>query len=111
MPWPFSTGKTCWMIQRCLYQPTILQASATVSILCVVSSSQCKGSTPLGGFCSMTSTKLTLTLLGKSFSSVFLVSVREHIESHESFVIQERWPDSKDGHRCGLRTTASDTTA
>jgi hypothetical protein len=23
------------------------------------------------------------------------VSVLEHIESHESFVIQERWPDSK----------------
>ena len=27
-----------------------------------------------------------------------LVSVREHIESDESFVIQERWPDSGEGH-------------
>jgi hypothetical protein len=26
---------------------------------------------------------------------IFLVSVREHLESYESFVIQEWWPDSR----------------
>jgi Histidine kinase-, DNA gyrase B-, and HSP90-like ATPase len=39
------------------------------------------------------------------------VSVREHIESPESFVIHWWWPDSRRGHRCGRRRTADVTTA
>src|SRR6266478_4894889 len=30
-----------------------------------------------------------------AFSAIALVSVREEVESYESFVIQERWPDSE----------------
>jgi hypothetical protein len=40
-----------------------------------------------------------------------LVSVREHIESCESFVIQEWWPDSRRVTRCGRQRTAHATTA
>src|SRR6266496_2798822 len=39
------------------------------------------------------------------------VSVRKHIESLESVVIQRWWPDSGEGHRCGRRRTANVTTA
>src|SRR5260370_20456777 len=35
------------------------------------------------------------TLAAKSRCCRFLVSVREELESYESFVIQERWPDSE----------------
>jgi hypothetical protein len=39
------------------------------------------------------------------------VSVREHIESWESFVIQEWWPDSRGVTTCGPQRTAHATTA
>src|SRR6202161_1379162 len=39
------------------------------------------------------------------------VSVRRVLESYESPVIQERWPDSRRGHRCGRARTAPVTTA
>src|SRR5229473_3048845 len=42
---------------------------------------------------------------------VFLVSVRRVLESYESSVIQEWWPDSRRGHRCGRARTAPVTTA
>src|SRR5258708_6249514 len=41
----------------------------------------------------------------------FLVSVRRVLESYESSVIQEWWPDSRRGHRCGRAKTAPVTTA
>src|ERR1700760_4356788 len=41
---------------------------------------------------------------------LLLVSVREHVESFESFVIQEWWLDSRRGHRCGRQRTADATT-
>lgn len=40
-----------------------------------------------------------------------LVSVREQVESSESFVIQVWWPDSRRGHQCGRQRTAGDTIA
>src|SRR6267142_3933071 len=40
-----------------------------------------------------------------------LVSVRRVLESYESSVIQEWWPDSRRGHRCGRAKTAPVTTA
>src|SRR5450755_4535413 len=40
-----------------------------------------------------------------------LVSVRKVLESYESAVIQEWWPDSRRGHRCGRARTAPVTTA
>src|SRR4030088_2217090 len=40
-----------------------------------------------------------------------LVSVRKVLESYESPVIQEWWPDSRRGHRCGRARTAPVTTA
>src|SRR3984957_11449844 len=40
-----------------------------------------------------------------------LVSVRRVLESYESSVIQEWWPDSRSGHRCGRARTAPVTTA
>jgi hypothetical protein len=40
-----------------------------------------------------------------------LVSVRKVLESYESSVIQEWWPDSRRGHRCGRARTAPVTTA
>src|ERR1017187_9558975 len=40
-----------------------------------------------------------------------LVSVRRVLESYESPVIQEWWPDSRRGHRCGRARTAPATTA
>src|SRR6266446_1909363 len=40
-----------------------------------------------------------------------LVSVRRVLESYESSVIQEWWPDSRRGHRCGRARTAPATTA
>src|SRR5258708_26734526 len=39
------------------------------------------------------------------------VSVRRVLESYESSVIQEWWPDSRRGHRCGRARTAPATTA
>src|SRR6476661_1956211 len=39
------------------------------------------------------------------------VSVRRVLESYESSVIQEWWPDSKRGHQCGRTRTAPVTTA
>jgi len=42
---------------------------------------------------------------------LYLVSVREHIESSESVVIQGWWPDSWRDHRCGRQRTADATTA
>src|SRR5882757_350025 len=36
-----------------------------------------------------------------------LVSVRRVLESYESSVIQEWWPDSRRGHRCGRAKTAT----
>ena len=39
-PWLFSERNSCSMIQRCLYQETIRQASAAVATGCVVKSSQ-----------------------------------------------------------------------
>src|SRR6266851_6731523 len=41
----------------------------------------------------------------------YLVSVRRVLESYESSVIQEWWPDSRRGHRCGRARTAPVTTA
>jgi CRP/FNR family transcriptional regulator len=40
-----------------------------------------------------------------------LVSVRRVLESYESSVIQDWWPDSRRGHRCGRARTAPATTA
>jgi hypothetical protein len=40
-----------------------------------------------------------------------LVSVPEHLESYESFVIQEGWPDSRRVTRCGQQKTVRATTA
>src|SRR6476660_7708564 len=40
-----------------------------------------------------------------------LLSVRRVLESYESSVIQEWWPDSRRGHRCGRTRTAPLTTA
>src|SRR5450631_971199 len=40
-----------------------------------------------------------------------LVSVRRVLESYESPVIQEWWPDSRRGRRCGRARTAPVTTA
>src|ERR1700674_2178794 len=56
---------------RRLYQVTICQASAALATWWVVSRSQWIGVAPLGGCSSMTSTKLSATLSGKSFSLVF----------------------------------------
>src|SRR5258708_29151872 len=42
---------------------------------------------------------------------VILVSVRRVLESYESSVIQEWWPDSRRGHRCGRARTAPVKTA
>src|SRR5665811_1682418 len=42
---------------------------------------------------------------------MILVSVRRVLESYESSVIQEWWPDSRRGHRCGRARTAPVTTA
>src|SRR5712692_9356741 len=69
-PWVFIDRKNCSMIQRRLYQATICQASATLATSWVVSRSQWMGFAPLGGCCSMTSTKLSATLAGKSLSLV-----------------------------------------
>src|SRR5258707_1913838 len=38
-------------------------------------------------------------------ATVILVSVRRVLESYESSVIQEWWPDSRRGHRCGRART------
>ncbi len=56
------------------------------------------------------SPKLLLVQL-KKFNRAVSVSVREHLESLESVVIQERWPDSRRVTECGRQRTASVTTA
>src|SRR5664279_1187000 len=42
-------------------------------------------------------------------SEIVLVSVREVVESDESFMIHWRWPDSRRGRRCGRPKTARNT--
>src|SRR6478736_5318199 len=55
----------------------------------------------------MRETKAALADTGLRLS----LSVRRVLESYESSVIQEWWPDSRRGHRCGRTRTAPVTTA
>src|SRR5712664_2512819 len=54
---------------------------------------------------------LTDVLFGGDRQFPASVSVRRVLESSESSVIQEWWPDSRRGHRCGRARTAPVTTA
>jgi len=65
-PWVFMVRNTCSTVQRARYQSTMRKASASVSTLCVVSSSHSTGLTPSGG--STSSTRTTrISRLGGSF--------------------------------------------
>src|SRR5258708_27061024 len=60
--------------------------------------------------CLQANSLLTGNFTGKFVILELSVSVRRVLESYESPVIQEWWPDSRRGHRCGRARTAPVTT-